>query len=242
MEQTAYTAEPPPSLYRGYAGPSHLYDEMCDAGGALRPSYHMFVTLLDDLGPKEISRRWEQARLIVHWKHGARGLTTAALLAVGAGPDPITVVRERGWEHLMLEAAIGVNRRLEAVPPFAADLVTARAVAPLDSLLGLAEPFSRPTTISLFHKGNRVGEELKDYAPLMLRLGLAVIFIIHGAEAVPEVRSPSAMFRGSRRRRRPWRHARTSATGSAISWAAGSRQGPANGRTSRPKERPQRSG
>ena len=38
---------------------------------------------------------------------------------------------------------------------------------------------------------DRVGEELKDYAPLMLRLGLAVIFIIHGAEAVPEVRSPS---------------------------------------------------
>lgn len=40
---------------------------------------------------------------------------------------------------------------------------------------------------------DKVGEELKDYAPLMLRLGLATIFIIHGAEAVPEVRSPSAM-------------------------------------------------
>lgn len=38
---------------------------------------------------------------------------------------------------------------------------------------------------------DRVGEELKDYAPLMLRIGLAVIFIIHGAEAVPEVRNPS---------------------------------------------------
>jgi uncharacterized membrane protein YphA (DoxX/SURF4 family) len=37
---------------------------------------------------------------------------------------------------------------------------------------------------------DRVGEELKDYAPLMLRIGLAVIFIIHGAEAVPDVRSP----------------------------------------------------
>ena len=39
---------------------------------------------------------------------------------------------------------------------------------------------------------DRVGEELKDYAPLMLRIGLAVIFIIHGAEAVPDVKSPHA--------------------------------------------------
>lgn len=38
---------------------------------------------------------------------------------------------------------------------------------------------------------DRVGEELKDYAPLMLRIGLAIIFIIHGAESVPEVRNPS---------------------------------------------------
>jgi uncharacterized circularly permuted ATP-grasp superfamily protein/uncharacterized alpha-E superfamily protein len=66
MEQTAFTTEPPPSLYRGYAGPAHLYDEMCDPSGALRPSYHMFVTLLDDLGPKEIRRRWEQARRLIH--------------------------------------------------------------------------------------------------------------------------------------------------------------------------------
>ena len=57
-----------------------------------------------------------------------------------------------------------LNRRLEAVPPFAADLVTARAVAPLESLLRLTEPFRRTTTISLFHKGNRVGEELTEAA------------------------------------------------------------------------------
>jgi 16S rRNA (guanine527-N7)-methyltransferase len=56
------------------------------------------------------------------------------------------------------------NRRLEAVPPFAADVVTGRAVAPLDALLRLTGPFRRPSTISLFHKGIRAGEELTEAA------------------------------------------------------------------------------
>ncbi len=66
MDQTTNTIDPSGSLYRGYAAPAHLYDEMCDATGALRPSYQMFVTLLDDLGPKEIRRRWDQARRLIH--------------------------------------------------------------------------------------------------------------------------------------------------------------------------------
>jgi 16S rRNA (guanine527-N7)-methyltransferase len=56
------------------------------------------------------------------------------------------------------------NRRLEAVPPFAADVVTGRAVAPLDALLRLTEPFRQASTISLFHKGIRAGEELTEAA------------------------------------------------------------------------------
>ena len=39
---------------------------------------------------------------------------------------------------------------------------------------------------------DRVGSGLKDYAPLILRLGLATIFILQGALLVPEMgRSPS---------------------------------------------------
>src|SRR5215475_10926076 len=52
------------------------------------------------------------------------------------------------------------NRRLEAVTPFAAELITARAVASLDVLLELAQPFLHPGSITLFHKGIRVDEEL----------------------------------------------------------------------------------
>jgi len=50
--------------------------------------------------------------------------------------------------------------RIEAVPPHPADVVTARALAPLDRLLGLAERFLAPGSECLFLKGARVEEEL----------------------------------------------------------------------------------
>ena len=50
--------------------------------------------------------------------------------------------------------------RIEAVPPHRVDIVTARACAPLDRLLSLAEPFLSPGSECLFLKGERVEEEL----------------------------------------------------------------------------------
>ena len=50
--------------------------------------------------------------------------------------------------------------RVEAVPPHPADVVTARACAPLDRLLGLAERFLALDTICLFPKGERFADEL----------------------------------------------------------------------------------
>jgi 16S rRNA (guanine527-N7)-methyltransferase len=50
--------------------------------------------------------------------------------------------------------------RIEAVPPHPADVVTARACAPLDRLLDLAEPFLVSDTICLFPKGEHFEQEL----------------------------------------------------------------------------------
>ena len=50
--------------------------------------------------------------------------------------------------------------RVEAVPPHAVGVVTARACAPLDRLLALGERFIGPETTCLFLKGERVDEEL----------------------------------------------------------------------------------
>lgn len=53
-----------------------------------------------------------------------------------------------------------VPARIEAVAPFAADVVSARALAPLDCLLPLAAPFFGRATIGLFPKGREVEAEL----------------------------------------------------------------------------------
>ena len=50
--------------------------------------------------------------------------------------------------------------RIQAVPPHPVDVVTARACAPLDRLLGLAEWFLAADSECLFLKGERVEEEL----------------------------------------------------------------------------------
>lgn len=50
--------------------------------------------------------------------------------------------------------------RIAAVPPHAVDVVTARALAPLDRLLDLAQPFVGPGTVCLFPKGERAAQEL----------------------------------------------------------------------------------
>ncbi|MBK3732209.1 16S rRNA (guanine(527)-N(7))-methyltransferase RsmG [Azospirillum brasilense] len=54
------------------------------------------------------------------------------------------------------------NKRIEAVPPIAADVVTARALAPLNDLLNWAHPFLQDRGAALFPKGQNVADELTD--------------------------------------------------------------------------------
>jgi 16S rRNA (guanine527-N7)-methyltransferase len=52
------------------------------------------------------------------------------------------------------------NRRIEAMPAEAFEVVTARALAPLAELLKLASRFAGPGTVFLFPKGRGLAEEL----------------------------------------------------------------------------------
>jgi 16S rRNA (guanine527-N7)-methyltransferase len=53
-----------------------------------------------------------------------------------------------------------VDSRIETAKPHPADVVTARACAPLDKLLPLAQRFIGPHTVCLFLKGEHVADEL----------------------------------------------------------------------------------
>jgi len=52
------------------------------------------------------------------------------------------------------------TKRIEQVPSFPADVVSARALAPLDDLLAFAAPFLRPDSLCLFPKGQMAEDEL----------------------------------------------------------------------------------
>jgi 16S rRNA (guanine527-N7)-methyltransferase len=60
------------------------------------------------------------------------------------------------------ETSVSIHaQRIEATAPLAADVITARALAPLPDLLDLAVPFLQPHTMCVFLKGKNAAEELR---------------------------------------------------------------------------------
>jgi 16S rRNA (guanine527-N7)-methyltransferase len=94
---------------------------------------------------------------------GFPGLVLAILGAPG-----VELVEADSRKSAFLREAVRITEvevtlrpcRIEAVPPHPVDVVTARACAPLERLLGLAAPFLAATTECLFLKGERVEDEL----------------------------------------------------------------------------------
>jgi 16S rRNA (guanine527-N7)-methyltransferase len=70
--------------------------------------------------------------------------------------------------------------RIAAVPRHRVDVVTARACAPLDRLLGLAEPFLGSNSECLFLKGERAEEELT-----LARKGWTMTASVHPSRTDP---------------------------------------------------------
>jgi uncharacterized circularly permuted ATP-grasp superfamily protein/uncharacterized alpha-E superfamily protein len=59
-------ANPPQGFAANYAANPGQPDEMTAPDGSLRPHWQGFVSMLNDLGPDEVRRRWDQARRLIH--------------------------------------------------------------------------------------------------------------------------------------------------------------------------------
>ncbi len=108
----------------------------------------------------------EGARRLVDLGSGA-GFPGLVLAILGV-PEVHLIEADRRKAAFLREAArvtgcrnvVVHARRIEELDPFPADVVTARAFAPLDRLLACARRFWRPGTLGLFLKGRGVEREL----------------------------------------------------------------------------------
>jgi len=103
---------------------------------------------------------------------GFPGLVLAAL-AAESQPDLTLILVESDQRKavFLAEAARAMqvkvdirSARIETIEPVAADVLTARALAPLDTLLGYAEKHLAPGGVGLFPKGATVHKEIEGAA------------------------------------------------------------------------------
>jgi 16S rRNA (guanine527-N7)-methyltransferase len=101
---------------------------------------------------------------------GLPGLVIAAFAADTAEGTEVTLVESDTRKAAFLASAARamdvrvrvIARRIESVHLPPPDVISARALAPLDRLLALAAPFAGPNTVCLFPKGARAISELTE--------------------------------------------------------------------------------
>src|SRR2546421_10860469 len=54
------------TVRQGYGALAGFYDEMTAPGGELRPHWQPFCTALEELGLPALTRRWEEAKQLIH--------------------------------------------------------------------------------------------------------------------------------------------------------------------------------
>jgi len=141
-------------------------------------------------------------------------------------------VRELGLGNV----AVHRGRAEDVAGQFAADVVTARAVAPLDRLAGLALGLVRTGGLVLAIKGAGAGQEVTRATSVLRRLGARDVQVVTagdgetgaGATVVRFTAGPAGSKAG-----RPGRRPRTGRTAAGNERVAGQRQGTAPGRPNR---------
>lgn len=177
------------------------------------------------IGPREAGRLWD--RHLLNCAVVARLVPRpATLLDVGSGaglpgivlamllPDvQVTLLEPMARRVAFLEECVtglGLRnvtlhraRAEEVRGQFAADVVTARAVAPLDRLAALAMPLVRPGGTVLALKGERAADEAGAAGPVLRKLGVTAVEVLHaGAGVIDPVTTVVRLTAGERTGRR----------------------------------------
>jgi 16S rRNA (guanine527-N7)-methyltransferase len=152
------------------------------------------------IGPREADRLWE--RHLLNCAQVADLIPRpSALIDIGSGAGlpglilammltdvRVTLIEPMARRVAFLEECVTdlelanvtiVRARAEDLAgQYAADVVTARAVAPLDRLAGLAVPLVRPGGTVLALKGERASQEADAAAPVLRRLGVSEVTVL----------------------------------------------------------------
>ena len=106
---------------------------------------------------------------------GLPGLVIAAICP----QMPVVMVESRARRVAFLEACIAalalpkarvIGERLERITPFPARAISARAFAPLETLLSLSAPFSTAATRYVLPKGRSAAHELASLRPMIRKM------------------------------------------------------------------------
>ena len=197
------------------------------------------------IGPREAGRLWER-HLLNCAVVSELVPRPASLIDIGSGaglpgivlammlPDVrVTLLEPMARRVVFLEecvASLGLDnvavyrgRAEDAAGRLVADVVTARAVAPLDRLAGLALALVRPGGIVLALKGERAAREVEMARPVLRQLGVSEVSVLRaGAGRISPATTVIKLTAGA---------------GSKISRGPGSRARPRPGRGNKGRER-----
>jgi len=131
--------------------------------------------------------------------------------------------------------AVHRGRAEEVAGQFAADVLTARAVAPLDRLAGLALGLVRPGGLVLAIKGATAAQEVARATPVLRRLGAQDVQVVTAGDGENGPAATVVRFTAGPARRRAGRQdrPRTGRTAAGHGRVTGQRQGTAPGRPNR---------
>ncbi|WP_433178912.1 16S rRNA (guanine(527)-N(7))-methyltransferase RsmG [Actinoallomurus sp. CA-150999] len=153
------------------------------------------------IGPREVERLWE--RHLLNCAVMAEVISAeASVVDIGSGaglpglvlaiarPDlSVTLLEPLLRRTVFLQECVDLlglpnvevrrGRAEEVVGEFAADVVTARAVAPLERLARWALPLLRPGGELLALKGERAAAELEEAGPVLKEFGVRAAEVLH---------------------------------------------------------------